>query len=456
MGGSTKTVGGGAASGVANDFSMYLGEALKSGDFGGNVRTGEYIGPQMPGSFNAKALSKYLQGRQNPNNYAQEAISQTTGISGVLNNMLQGKAGDPKNLQQFQTQFDNYNFTPQQVQGQQIQWNPGQQLNLMQGFGQRGFDMNSALQQIMQQNSQQGQVPQNVLNTLAAQDRAGPYTNTPGAQAAAALIERENARQVADLRARFGAQGGGAAAGTGAQYAEALMRAEASPRAALAVNQINQQEQALDLQNRGLNIQGAMGAGDLLLRNLGLNSNNMLQAAQIGGGYDLQSRGLDLQQLGLQANYDTTRAAQSLQAGNADAQLAQNAALANQGAGLQNRQLQQGYALNQQQMLQGDQQFYANLGAQQQGQVLQMISQMLMQTQGLGTPQAQTVYQPGAFEQALGVASGIAGAIGGIRSGAGMMGGGQAQASPMFAPVNTNFQAPTMNWNYQPPNYFGN
>ncbi len=53
----------------------------------------------------------------------------------------------------------------------------------------------------------------------------------------AEMIRRESTRNIADLRARFGA-GGGAAFGTPAAYAESLYRAEAAPRTATAVGQL--------------------------------------------------------------------------------------------------------------------------------------------------------------------------------------------------------------------------
>lgn len=60
-----------------------------------------------------------------------------------------------------------------------------------------------------------------------------------GGRAGAGLTEtinRQSGRDVADLRARYGA-GGGMSFGTPAAYAESLYRAEAAPRAAVAVSQ---------------------------------------------------------------------------------------------------------------------------------------------------------------------------------------------------------------------------
>lgn len=56
------------------------------------------------------------------------------------------------------------------------------------------------------------------------------------------MISRESNRNIADLRARFGA-GGGAAFGTPAAFAESMFRAEAAPRTALGIG--NLQLQAL-------------------------------------------------------------------------------------------------------------------------------------------------------------------------------------------------------------------
>lgn len=51
------------------------------------------------------------------------------------------------------------------------------------------------------------------------------------------ILSRENTRNVADIRARFGASGG-TSFGTPAAYAEGLYRAEAAPRSAVAIGNL--------------------------------------------------------------------------------------------------------------------------------------------------------------------------------------------------------------------------
>lgn len=61
------------------------------------------------------------------------------------------------------------------------------------------------------------------------------------------MISKETDRSANALRARFGAQGG-MAFGTPAAFAEGVLRAEAAPRAALAVDEINRANKALGIQ----------------------------------------------------------------------------------------------------------------------------------------------------------------------------------------------------------------
>lgn len=122
MGVQTKTVGGGPATGLANDFVQFLMQGLNTGTFGAGNHAGS------------------------------DAIGQTRGIAGVLNDILSNGGGT-----------------------------------------------------------------------------AGGALRTQ--------IENETNRNAADLRARFGAQGG-TAFGTGAQFAEGVLRSESAPKIATAVGNL--------------------------------------------------------------------------------------------------------------------------------------------------------------------------------------------------------------------------
>jgi hypothetical protein len=69
----------------------------------------------------------------------------------------------------------------------------------------------------------------------------------PTGEALQTIIQRQSERDVADLRARFGASGG-TAFGTPAAVGESLFRAETGPRIAAALGELGLRGQALDAQ----------------------------------------------------------------------------------------------------------------------------------------------------------------------------------------------------------------
>lgn len=94
-------------------------------------------------------------------------------------------------------------------------------------------------------------IAQNIARIIGGADVAGT------GQAAGQLIEQDIGRNVANIRERYTASGGGSSMGTPAAVAEGLYRAEATPRKALALSQIDQSQLAAILPL----IQLAMGYG---------------------------------------------------------------------------------------------------------------------------------------------------------------------------------------------------
>lgn len=103
-----------------------------------------------------------------------------------------------------------------------------------------------------QQAQDQSQNMFGALNSILQGPNAGLQTSVQD------LISRQRTSDVNDLRARFGAQGN-MAYGTGAAHAEGLYRAEAAPREALAMDEINRNNKQTQLQMLIPILQMAMG-----------------------------------------------------------------------------------------------------------------------------------------------------------------------------------------------------
>ena len=82
------------------------------------------------------------------------------------------------------------------------------------------------------------------------------------AQAVRQLLENKASRDIADLRARFGASGG-VSRGTPAAFAESMYRAEALPQIAAAMGDLRQKESAIDQANRALKQEGILRGADI-------------------------------------------------------------------------------------------------------------------------------------------------------------------------------------------------
>lgn len=296
------------------------------------------------------------------------------------------------------------------------------------------------------------------------------------------LMERNRMKAIADMRARFGADGSGAL-GTGAQFAEGNMNAELNAQdASMRRNQAMQlmgqdlterstganvslqgrgQDAQVALGNMQGGIQGAQNMNSFNVSNLG----NMLSAATAGRGQDFSTglgmRGQDLSQLGMGAEQSMFNAGQS----NAMQGNMLQAALANQGmgnnfglgaAGLNNAAMQNnnansmgmagmqnnfnlGNAGNTAQFgnaaQQGNANFLQNMISQGMGMnqlgnqnTMNMLGQLFggfQQSNAIGSPQAQIIQQPSAFGQLMNAGLQLGGAWLGGGGGNPFGGGGQ-------------------------------
>jgi len=287
------------------------------------------------------------------------------------------------------------------------------------------------------------------MNTLPASftPNAAPVTDFSNPNVAAIQQMSQNAlnQGVNDLRERFTQQGGGASNGTGSQYAEAIYRANALPQLTNALSQFSQTESGLGLQNAALNAnagltQRGQDLGTLsnnlnaLLSTQGLNANQAGQFANLLSGQGYQNANLLANTQGLNAGQQNSLASLLMNQGQLgqqnnqfNAQLAQQANLANQsafGQGIQNQ-------MNLGNMMLGGSQL------SQQGilQALQQLASGMGQSTALSTPQAQTVQSPSTFGQVMGgltSMAGLAGSLMGIPSFANLFGGGGV---PQLAPL---------------------
>lgn len=419
-----------AATPVAGDYASFLNSMMGSQSGAQNALQNMLAGrPGDPGS-----LSQYFNAGMGGNGQADLSGTQfsperinvgyTPGdLQGLFNPMeISGQyGGQGANVQFNPTQF-NADFTPQQIaamevqggfnapQFQQAQLQALNPVNVQQlGFNAPQFQ-NAQLNNLNLQNLGREQLATGP-NTMLGFGERGQFGNVvnPAAnqEALAAIMGRQQQRDIADLRERFGNR----ALSTGAMQAESLYRAEALPRQAMALDEIMRQNQAQQLTQRGQDI-GAWQAGrgmDISQLGLGADSANALNQALIA------QRGQDVSQLGLQAqtglglNEQQLQLAQlanqfgldasqlGLQAGmaNQDAML-QAAGLNQQGAlGLNDQVLQQILAMNQ--FNQGNAQF----GAGQDLQAQLANQNAMLQAAGLNTQQGQFGAQLGLDAQRL-------------------------------------------------------
>lgn len=494
MGAKTKVVGGGAATGVADDWNNFLRQQLN------NTQQ-----PQMQ-SNNAfgNAFNQAMTGK----------VQDQNGSHGVINALL----SDPTSMYA-NTNYGN-TFTAPQLSQLPTNFGAGQTgMANLSGFGNAatsgfntqgnlggvGSGMDGTLNRLLQ--SGMNNMPSN--GGFGAATAGADVSMTPQMSYQQAydtlgqdpLLERNRMKAVADMRARFGAEGAGAL-GTGAQFAEGNLNAElaaqdASMRRAQSMQLMNQDlmgNRALadvGLQNRGQNMQTSianMQGGLQGAQNMQNSLNSLLSSTLGARGQDLSTglgmRGQNLDQLQLGAQQDMFNAGQmndmqgqmlaaTLQNQNLGNQFGLNSATLNNNAmqnnnlnALNSAQLNAQYGLGANQLNSNNQQFNTQalqnllsqgmnvnqLGNQNMMAMLQGMFGNFQQSNALGTPQAQVIQQPSGWGQALNAGLGIGGAILGGPLG-GMIGsslGGMFGGTPQMPNVNVptaNVPLPQVNLN---------
>lgn len=244
----------------------------------------------------------------------------------------------------------------------------------------------------------------------------------PAFKAIQDIAAREKLNNVANLRERYGRTGN--TLSSGASLAESQYLAEADPRMIKSLADV-----ARDYRDMSIGAGSAANATNAALLNAQTsNIGNILSFLQGTGGQNLSAAsGLQGQNAANQVNMFGQQSQNQLQ---------------NQQMQNQFQQFLGGMGLDMQQLAQSGQMGIVN-----------NLFNAFMQTQGIGTPQAQTVQQPSALGQALGFASGIGqlgagiamGNPGMIFGGLGSLGGGNSGAGIDFGTRSGGAQPVFMN-----------
>lgn len=300
------------------------------------------------------AFSQYLGG------FMQNGSQNQTMMNNTLQSMLNGRPGDPTNLQ-------NY-------------FNAGMGSN-----GQPSTGMANAIQPINVGFTPPNFTPPplpNVMQGMGGQANLGQVVNpAANVQALQQMMQHQQASDIANLRERFGNQ----ALGSGAQLAEGNYLAQALPTQALAVDQLTRQNNEQALAQRSQDLQSFLGSRGLDVSQLGLGSQNALSMANMFNNFNTSNS-----QFGAGLNQ-------------------QNQTLNNQFA-LQNQSLGNNFNLGMQGI--GTQLQGMQSGAQQ--NALAQLMAALGHTQGLGTPQAETTVAPSWGSQVLNGAGQIGNIMGAV------------------------------------------
>lgn len=291
MGGQTKTVGGGSATGVANDFNGFLKQGLQNGTYG--------------------------------------TVGQTQGLGNTLNTLLNGRTQDPTGLQDYQR-------TLTQMEGQG-RYNPAA-INPMMSMdpnAQGSNGVNQALSGI------QGLDFASKFNAGPAYQQRDPTVNSPLGTALQQILSQQQGKDIGDLRARYGMTGGSQS--SSAMQGESAYRAQALPQTAAALGNIDLQQQGLDQSGAGLNsqnslanwsqgLQALLGGGQLAqnqnaqtLQNNQFNSGMDFNAQNQNVGNQLNAQNMFQNLLGMQGNLALQGGQLNLQNANSNTQNMQNA-----------------------------------------------------------------------------------------------------------------------------------
>lgn len=508
MGVNTKEVGGGPSTGLANDFVKFLQGGLNTGTFGGQPVPSQQTTPSKFQQFIANSpAGKRLLGSPKGPTTPQSAfananpVQSTQGVAGYLNNALNGQpapfdyGADLTGMQELagnMKPFDFGNFNPNLADFGSFQ-NPLGNFNAQNQtinapgsiYGNQGLQgYLSGLTNLANQSTQDQFDLSKQFGTASALGPAATVTlDRPDLSYMDARLDRDRAKTLGDIRARFGASGG-AAFGTPAAFAEANAAAEIGAQNAATLGQLGMQAQGLGLQRDALNSQNynqfANNSLQAQLANQGLNANmfsnllgNQLGALQAGGQLSLNALGQDagnqlaaaqsnaannLQAQGLNLNALTNKGQLDLDALRGQStQGIQEQGLRNDFLGMQannqlNSQANLGNLLNMiaNNQLQGNQ-LNMNQGQFNQSQQQNLIQNLMSLFQNMSMPgiaQRQVVQSPSFGASLLGGVTGLAGAAAPfLAPGLGSVGGilprpniGPIGAPPQIAPIPINIQ----------------
>lgn len=440
----TKTVGGGAATPVANSWNQFLGQGLSTGSFGGsNV-------PYNPTATNGQGgVGGTGSARGDLNSYPQGSATPGTGnaFGGAIDQLLKGNGpqfGAAPTLERA-----NYNPNQTNLDLSKFNYSDPNAMNLEQ-LRQSGFNMGqnqfgTAGGGMMASAGYAGTQATGVPDFFGNMQQLGKVDmNDPAFAALNQKLQQDTALGLANARERFG----GNALNSGASLAEAQFNAQANPANILAMQQLNAQMRGLNLADyQGLEqaYQGRLGLGSQSqLGNRGISSNESIANASNATQASIANANLGAQygQMGIQGqgqilDYLLGSGRLGLDASQGNAQNAYNAFNANNNAN-QNNNVN---AFNQANMANNfnsnifGQQSANTLGgfnAGQQGQLgaIGNLFNAYGQSNALGTPQSQTVEVQNPWMQGLqalgGIAQGAAGIYGAYKGnqGYGNMGGG--------------------------------
>ena len=499
MGATTKQVGGGAATGTANQWNQFLGQQLGQQGMGG-AAGGGYTG----GAGGGDGTDTFGGGMQSQN--AQGSPVAPGGFQGALNNLMSGQGNDVsgagaaasnflKNPTQYGNQYTNQNYTAATTPGgngmadlSKIGATPQSNFNTQKTLGNVNSDQTAAFNNLitsgntMLNNGMGGYNPAAAGTGVSLGQAANVDLNNPLVQAQQAGIDRQKNLDIANLRARFGAEGAGAM-GTGAQFGESQLAAEYAPKSAAILQQSIQQQQQQDLAERqaraGVDIQSSGLGVQQAIANMqgglqGAQNQNSMYSQMLGNlnqarGQDLSTglgmRGQDLQQLGLGSEQSIANMNAGLQGRGQDLNAQINNQQLGNNWGMGNAQMQNNFNLsnagNMAQYGLGAQQLNSSnfnnmvnagmnqnaLGQQGQQAGIGNMFGAYGQSNSLGTAQAQTIQQANPWMQAAQMGLGLGGQLlggplgGQIGSIFGSGGGGGGGGQSAYMPNGMNYQS---------------
>jgi hypothetical protein len=422
----TSTIGGGANVQTSNMFNDWLQQMMSPGGSGGGGGRNGYDANGRPIANSPFQEAINQQQNFNPfNNPYNDRMQQYLG-------QMQGYLPDPNNLPQAPT------YNDPNLAGYNEESGIYDQLFGQGGLGNiPGIDMDAIMRQFQGMGGGGGVGQQSTLADAFGAGGTGGLlnydTNSPEFAALRQMQNQQSSQDVANLRARFTA-GGGSSLGTGASLAEGQYLAQANPQNTLALGQLGRQMQEMDMANRGLNANVLLSQRGQNIDQRGQDNQAAIAGAQIG--QQGQMALLDAMMRGQLGNQQSRLALAGLGADTLQGDWRNQFDARSQGnrdrldaSGMQND-----FNLNNYNSQYGNMLGLGNLGlglgglgaqlggmglqgSQMQNQNWQNFMNQLFnsfnQSNQIGSPQAQTVQNPGAFDQLMKGAGAIAPFFGG-------------------------------------------